>query len=261
MREGSSEWWGREECEGYLATLTWVWIVLRGNEVPCHGKCLWSRRLWVLLTPRSKRTMEDALQRLADRLAGGENALMQERTARPNAEADLQSLRAQVTPTSVPPAVGHNALADSVARAVFAAQSASRTEPLDSRAFSKLDKFRWERSRWHDWAAVLQSHISTAVTPNVAVINPDSVARGKSLHFMLTTLVEGPPLLTSSWTVDRVKSRILAATGSGIRSSSPGACSRLYGGNSLTSFHVGFELVRSFRCKGLNARAQHVKGH
>ena len=100
MREGSSEWWGREECEGYLATLTWVWIVLRGNEVPCHGKCLWSRRLWVLLTPRSNRIMEDALQRLADRPAGRENALMQERTAGPSAEADLQSLRAQVTPTS-----------------------------------------------------------------------------------------------------------------------------------------------------------------
>ena len=26
----------------------------------------------------------------------------------------------------------------------------------------------------------------TAVTPNVAVINPESVARGKSLHFMLS---------------------------------------------------------------------------
>ena len=90
---------------------------------------------------RSESTVEDALQRLADRLAAVENALMQERTARLSAEADLQSLRAQVTPTSVPPTVDHNALADSVARAVVAAQSASRTEPLDSRAFSKLDKF------------------------------------------------------------------------------------------------------------------------
>ena len=32
----------------------------------------------------------------------------------------------------------------------------------------------------------------TTVTPNVAVINPDSVARSKSLHIMLTMLVEGP---------------------------------------------------------------------
>ena len=36
----------------------------------------------------------------------------------------------------------------------------------------------------------------TAVTPNVAVINLDSVARIKSLHFMLTMLVEGPALDT-----------------------------------------------------------------
>ena len=82
--------------------------------------------------------MEDALQRVADRLAAVANALMQERTARLSAEADLQSLRAQVTPMGVPPTVDHNALADSVARAVV--QSASRTELRDSRAFSKLDK-------------------------------------------------------------------------------------------------------------------------
>ena len=127
---------------------------------------------------------------------------MQERTARLGAEADLQSLRAQVTPTVVPPIVDRNAPADSVARAVVAAQSAPRAEPLDSRAFSKLDKFWSERTRWHDWAAALQSYMSnanadmhtemtavegkTAVTPNVAMINPDSVARSKSLHFMLT---------------------------------------------------------------------------
>ena len=90
------------------------------------------------------------------------------------------------------------------------AQSASRTEPLDSRAFSMLDTFLSERTRWHDWAAVLKSYISnanadmhtgmtavegkTAATPNVAVINPDSAARSKSLHFMLTMLVEGPAL-------------------------------------------------------------------
>ena len=34
----------------------------------------------------------------------------------------------------------------------------------------------------------------TAVTPNVAVVNLESVARSKSLHFMLTMLVEGPAL-------------------------------------------------------------------
>ena len=167
-------------------------------------------QLLVLLALRSKSTMEDALQRLADRLAGVENALMQERTAKLSAEADLQSLRAHVTPTSVPPTVDHNALADSVARTVVAAQSASRTEPLDSSAFSKLDTFWSERTGWHDWAAVPQSYTSnahadmhtamtavegmTVVTPNVAVINPDSVARNKSSHFMLTMLVEGPAL-------------------------------------------------------------------
>ena len=41
-------------------------------------------------------TMDDALEQLAERLAGVENALMQERTARLYAEADLQSLRAKV---------------------------------------------------------------------------------------------------------------------------------------------------------------------
>ena len=162
----------------------------------------------VLLTLRSKSTVEDALQRLADRLAGVENVLMQERTARLSAEADFQSLRAQVTPMGVPPTVDHNALADSVARAVVAAQSASRTEPLDSRAFSKFDKFLSERTRWHGWAALQQSYMSnanadmytemtavegkTAVTLSFAVINPAPVARSKALDFMLTMLVEGP---------------------------------------------------------------------
>ena len=75
------------------------------------------------------------------------------------------------------------------------------------RVFSKLDKFGSERNRWHDCAAVPQSFISnanadmhtemtaveekTAVTPSVAVINPDSVAKSKSLHYMLTMLVDG----------------------------------------------------------------------
>ena len=115
---------------------------------------------------------------------------MQEWAARLNAEADLQSLRAQMTASCVPPTV--DALAASVARAVVTAQTASRTEPLDSRAFTMLDKFRSERTCWRDRAAVLQSYISnanadmhaemlqvegkTAATPNVAVINPDSVA-------------------------------------------------------------------------------------
>ena len=95
-----------------------------------------------------------------------------------------------MTATGVPPIVDQTALAASVARAVVAAQTASRTEPLDSRAFSKLDKFRLERTRWHEWAAMLQGYISnanadmctemlqvegkTAVTPNVAVIMSDS---------------------------------------------------------------------------------------
>ena len=73
-----------------------------------------------------------------------------------------------------------------------------------------LEKFRSERTRWHDRAGVLQSCTSnanadmhtemtavegkTAVTPNVAVISPDPVARSRSLHFMLTMLVEGPGL-------------------------------------------------------------------
>ena len=114
------------------------------------------------LALRSTTTMDEALQQLAERLAGVENALMLEKTARLNAESDLQSLRAQMTPTGVPPTVDHTALAASVAWAVVAAQKASRTEPLHSRAFSKLDKFRSERSRSHDWAAVLQSYISNA---------------------------------------------------------------------------------------------------
>ena len=141
--------------------------------------------------------MEEALQQFAERLAGVESALMQDGTARLSAEAGLQSLRVQVTQTSVPQTVDHDALAASLAQAVVAAQTASRTEPLDSRAFSKPDKFRSERSRGHDWAAVLQSYIShTDVTgerkdhraTHVAVINPDSMAWSKSSHIMLTLL-------------------------------------------------------------------------
>ena len=98
--------------------------------------------------------MEDALQELAERQAGVEKALTQERTARLNAEADLQSLRAQVTQTGVSPTVDHTASAASVATAVVA----SRTEPWDSRAFSKSVGADCR----HDWAAVLQSHISNA---------------------------------------------------------------------------------------------------
>ena len=82
---------------------------------------------------------------------------MQERTARLNAEADLQSLRAQVTPTGVPPTVDHAALAPSVARAVVAGQTASRTEPLNANADMHT--------------VMLQVEGKTAVTPNVAVIN------------------------------------------------------------------------------------------
>ena len=37
-------------------------------------------------------------------------------------------------------------------------------------------------------------YTETTVTPNVAVIDPDTVARSKSLHFMLTMLVEVPAL-------------------------------------------------------------------
>ena len=77
-------------------------------------------------------SMEGALQELADRLAGVEIALLQERTARLNAESDLQSLRVQITPTGVPQTVDHTALAASVAQAVVAARTASRTEPFDS---------------------------------------------------------------------------------------------------------------------------------
>ena len=46
---------------------------------------------------------------------GGERSDARERTARLSAEADVPSLRAQVTPTGVPPTVDHHALADSVA--------------------------------------------------------------------------------------------------------------------------------------------------
>ena len=79
----------------------------------------------------------------------------------------------------------------------------------------------------------------TAVTPNVAVINPDSVARSKSLHFMLTTLVEGPALgiiLNSGQGEGYESWRRLAFE---YDPSFSGACSRLYDGNS-TSFHMGF---------------------
>ena len=148
------------------------------------------------------------MQQLADRLAGIVNALQQERAARLGAEAELQTLRAQMT--GAPPPADHTALAASVAQAIVAAQAAARPGPLDSRAFSKLDKFRSERARWHDWAAVLQSYIAnanvdmhtemlqvegqTTATPNVAVPDRDTVARSTSLHFMLTMLVEGPAL-------------------------------------------------------------------
>ena len=76
-----------------------------------------------------------------------------------------------------------------MAQAAVAAQTASRTEPCDIRAFSKLDLFRSERPRWHAWAAVLQIYISnanadmhtemlqvegeTTVSLRVAVINPE----------------------------------------------------------------------------------------
>ena len=162
-----------------------------------------------VLAPRSTTTMEEALQQLAERLTG-ESALLQERTARLNAEYDLQSLRARMTPVGVLPTVDHTALAASAAQAVVAAQAASRPEPIDSRAHSKHDKFRSERARWHDWAVVLQRFMSnanvdihaemlqveeqTAVSPNVPVINPDLVGRSKSVQFMLTVLVEGPAL-------------------------------------------------------------------
>ena len=96
-------------------------------------------------------------------------------TARLNAEADLRSSHAQSTPTGVAPTVNHTASADSVA-CVVAAQTASRTELLDSRAFSKFDKFRSEPTRCHDCAAVLQSYVSNT---NADIAHRDDCGRGK----------------------------------------------------------------------------------
>ena len=149
-------------------------------------------------------SVEDALKQLADRLAGAENALMQERSAKLNAEADPQSLRAQVTPTGVTPTVDHTALADSVTRAVVAAHEQNLWTPVllhngqvpvgaNSLARRGCGTAELHIERHTEMTAV---EGKTVVTPNVAVIIPDSVARSKSLHFVLTMLVEGPALDT-----------------------------------------------------------------
>ena len=74
-------------------------------------------------------SIKNALQQLAERVAGVGNALRQERTARLKAEADLQSLRAQVTPTGVPPTVDRTAWAASVARAVDGVTNRTAGQP------------------------------------------------------------------------------------------------------------------------------------
>ena len=77
-------------------------------------------------------------------------------------------------------------------------------------------------------------------TPNVAVTNPDSVARNRSLHFMLTMLVADLPSTTSctaAW----------AKAAAAVLECHPrsGARSRLHAGDSLVPFHSGF--VRGLR--------------
>ena len=141
---------------------------------------------------------EYALQRLADRLAGVENALMK----RLSAEADLQSSRAQVTPTSgcPPDCRPYSSGRLSGACCLLLRHSQRHEHNLWTVVLSRswTTSSRSERAGT-TWAAVLQNYISnanadmhtemtaverkTAVTHNVAVINPDSVARSKSLHF------------------------------------------------------------------------------
>ena len=86
----------------------------------------------------------------------------------------------------------------------------------------------------------------TAVTSNVAVINPDSVARSKSLHSMLAMLVGDPALdiIMNSGQGEGYESWRRQVLEYDPRSRV--ACSRLCDGNSLTAFHIGCELVRSF---------------
>ena len=144
-------------------------------------------------------SMEEALQQVAERLAVMKTAPLQEAERRIRSPVAACSDDADGCPTDCRP----HRFGASVALAVVAAHTASRTEPLDSRAFSKLDKFQSERSRWHDYISnanadmhteMSQVEGKTTVSPNVAVINLDSVARSESLHIMLTMLVEGPAL-------------------------------------------------------------------
>ena len=139
--------------------------------------------------------------------------------------------------------------------------------------FSKLDKFRSERTRWHDWADVLQSYISfanadmhtemtavegkTAVTPNVTVINPDSVAVSMYLHLMLTMLVEGPPLdiiLNSGHGEGYESWRRL------VLEYNPRSMVRAAGSMMESLSHLSHGIRSNASMQSLNARAEHVKG-
>ena len=159
------------------------------------------------------------------RLNNLEVTVPQERAARTVAEQQLASLRAHVDQRAADAqaayqAAGSNAsLASSVAQAVLAAQAASTpighsgnssAGVIDSRAFAKLDKFRTDRARWHDWSAVLQSYVANAneelhqemlqvegvpdSVGNAFTTDQTLVTRSKALHLMLTMIVEGSAL-------------------------------------------------------------------
>ena len=81
------------------------------------------------------------------------------------------------------------------------------------------------------------------MTPNVSVINPGSVARSKSLHFILTIVVEELDLDIILNSGQGEGKGILAATG--LLEYDPRSRVRAAGSmmDSLTSFLIGLELV------------------
>ena len=90
-------------------------------------------------------TAEQQLAAVVARLQQMEVEQLADRTARQQAEQSLVQLQAQVAGMLTPATM--DAFATKIAEAV---SKSKESDPLNSRAFVKLEKFRSDKSKWKD---------------------------------------------------------------------------------------------------------------
>ena len=100
---------------------------------------------------------EQQLAAVVARLQQMELERLADRTARQQAEQSLSQLQAQVA--GMPTTTTMDAFATKIAEAV---SKSKESDPLNSRAVVKLEKFRSDKCKWKDWHTVVVSHIRSS---------------------------------------------------------------------------------------------------